>query len=376
MMKRIAVWGVLVVAMTAVVYAAASYPASVKSFSTKLAGATINAAHINDLQDEVVAIETALLNGFTHALKPTVTGAQDLGTSGLHWGTLYANAIAGVQEDFICGRLTLTSGTPVTVADVTAATSVYYTPDGCNLVSLHDGASTWAVVSFTQLTLAVPATTSTMYDLWVYNNSGTATLEALAWTSDTARATALARQDGRWVKTGDSTRRYVGSFRTTTVSGQTEDSFAKRYLANYYHRVKRIMRAVDATNTWTYTTATWRQANAGAANQLDVVVGTAEIALHVEAVGIATNATGPTIYTGIGQDSTTAPMANLIGIGGTGFAAGQLYQIRAVGDLYPAVGRHYYVWLEQSAAAGTTTWYGDNADSTLTQSGIFGWVEQ
>lgn len=39
---------------------AASYPASVKTFSTKNPGDTINAAHINDLQLEVVAIETEL----------------------------------------------------------------------------------------------------------------------------------------------------------------------------------------------------------------------------------------------------------------------------------------------------------------------------
>jgi hypothetical protein len=375
MMKRF-VYGMLgVVGLTVVVSAAASYPSSVKSFSTKLAGATISAAHINDLQDEVVAVEAALVNGFAHALKPTVSGAQDLGTSGLHWGTLYVNAINGASADFVCGRLTLTTATPVTTADVTAATTVYYTPDGCDLIALYDGAAAWTTVTFTELSVAVPATTSTMYDLWVYNNAGTATLEALAWTNDTTRATALTRQNGRYVKTGATTRRYVGSFRTTTVSGQTEDSASKRYVWNYYHRARRIGRVTEATDNWTYTTATWRQANAAAANQLDFVIGVADLGLHVETVGIATNVGGPTLYVGVGQDSTSAPMAGLVGVGGTGFAAGQLFQIRAVGDIYPAVGRHFYAWLERSQASGTTTWYGDNGDSTLTQSGIFGWIE-
>lgn len=40
---------------------AASYPGSIKSFTTKVNNVdTVDASHINDLQDEVVAIETAL----------------------------------------------------------------------------------------------------------------------------------------------------------------------------------------------------------------------------------------------------------------------------------------------------------------------------
>lgn len=41
----------------------ASYPASVKTFGTKNAGDTIQPSHVNELQDEVTAIEDGLLNG-------------------------------------------------------------------------------------------------------------------------------------------------------------------------------------------------------------------------------------------------------------------------------------------------------------------------
>jgi hypothetical protein len=41
----------------------ASYPGAVKSFTTKNAGDTIQPAHINDVQDEVAALEDGLLNG-------------------------------------------------------------------------------------------------------------------------------------------------------------------------------------------------------------------------------------------------------------------------------------------------------------------------
>ena len=41
----------------------ASYPTAVKSFTTKNTGDIYQAAHVNDLQDEVAAIEAGILNG-------------------------------------------------------------------------------------------------------------------------------------------------------------------------------------------------------------------------------------------------------------------------------------------------------------------------
>ena len=42
-----------------------SYPTSIKSFTTRLTGDTIAPSHMNDVQDEVNAIETELLAGAT-----------------------------------------------------------------------------------------------------------------------------------------------------------------------------------------------------------------------------------------------------------------------------------------------------------------------
>jgi hypothetical protein len=54
---------------------AASYPGAVKTFTTKASGGAILAAHINDLQDEVVAVETQLgVNAGTwQSWTPTLT---------------------------------------------------------------------------------------------------------------------------------------------------------------------------------------------------------------------------------------------------------------------------------------------------------------
>jgi hypothetical protein len=47
---------------------AASYPTAAKAFTTKSDGDDIDASHINDLQDEVTALEAALLTGLLHAI--------------------------------------------------------------------------------------------------------------------------------------------------------------------------------------------------------------------------------------------------------------------------------------------------------------------
>ena len=51
----------------------------------------------------------------------------------------------------------------------------------------------------------------TPYDIFIYNNAGTLTLEATKWASRTARTTALVRQNGILVKSGATTRRYLGT---------------------------------------------------------------------------------------------------------------------------------------------------------------------
>jgi len=84
---------------------------------------------------------------------------------------------------------------------------------------------------------------------------GTPTLEFLVWTSDTARATAIAISSGVAYKTGDLTRRYVGSFRTTATNA-TEDSPLKRFVINYYNRVPRTLHADGGDSGGTATTTT------------------------------------------------------------------------------------------------------------------------
>lgn len=277
-----------------------------------------------------------------------------------------------VLSQIPCGRLTLTTGTPVTTGDVTAAETLYYTPFKGNTIVLFDGTN-WRQYAFAELSIDVPDATNA-YDVFVYDNAGTVTLELTAWTNPTTRATALTTQDGVLVKTGVLTRRYVGTFYCTTAgNGQTEDSVAKRYVWNYYNRIARPMRVVDTANSWNYTMVAYQQANANAANQLDMVIGVSEDPVEAAVAGIAVSdqaAATVTVAVGIGLDSTTVNSAQiLVNTNNPGSSVRQMSFAEYVG--FPGIGKHVMPWLEQSTATGTTTWIGDSG-GTITQSGIVG----
>ncbi len=284
-------------------------------------------------------------------------------------GTPVVSSSSAKVNDF---RLTLTSATPVTTSDVTGATTIYCCPYKGNQISLYDGAA-WVTRSSAQFSLALGTLTSGKpYDVFCYDNAGTPTLEFLVWTNDTTRATALAYQDGVLVKSGAATRRYLGTFYTTATT-TTEDSAANRYLWNYYHRVLRPMVRKEATASWTYTTATVRQANASASNQLNYVAGVAEDAVTAMVQASLTNATGANVGVSVGVDSTTVQSG--------AFQIGNANSSQATANMtalykgIPGVGRHYLVWQEVSQANGTTTWYGATSSSGVPiQSGIQGEV--
>ena len=161
----------------------------------------------------------------------------------------------------ICeGRLTLETGVSVSTTDQSAKTAVYFTPHIGTNVSLYDG-NEWNMFTFGELTLSISGyTADTNFDIFIYDNSGTLTLESTAWTDDTTRATALTTQDGVYVKSGATTRRYLGTIRTTGTTGQCEDTEDRRFVWNYYNQTRRKMESKlgSGTSSHTYTTTAWR----------------------------------------------------------------------------------------------------------------------
>ena len=264
-------------------------------------------------------------------------------------------------------RLSLTTALPVTTADVTAAGTLYCVPYTGNRIALFDGTN-WVIRNSAEFNLALTATSGKPYDVWCYDNAGTPTLETTVWTNDTTRATALAYQNGVLVKSGTATRRYLGTLYSSGAN-TTEDSFAKRYLWNYYHRITRSFKVVDTTNAWTCGVTVWRQANASSLNQADLVVGVAEDAIeaHVRAF-CEVAASSLVVAVGIGLNSTTVNSAQIYGITTPG---SNRVPLTAHYSGVPPVGRVQVVWLEFATAGDTTTMYGDNG-SAFIQSGLVG----
>ncbi len=278
--------------------------------------------------------------------------------------------ITGDVDHAVChGRLTPTTTVPVTTSDVTAAGTIYFAPFHGNFIGLYDG-SAWALHSFSELSLGLSGISSGggNYDLFVYDNAGTPTLEIGAhWTDDVTRAEALAFQDGVLLKSGALTRRYVGTIRASGAN-VTEDSEAKRYVWNLYNQVPRTMRVQETTNSWNYSTATLRQANGAATNQLDYVVGQGDVLLEAHVKIHCGGDQNNNVRVGVGVDSTTVDSSQLWG--SPVVAAGAAFPIVCEYRGYPGLGRHKLVWLEKGLGVGTQTWYGDNGGDLT--SGIFG----
>jgi len=313
-----------------------------------------NVSRVVTVTDSVGNIE---LSGGDYALS-AVNRSLTLMYDGSQWVEV-ARASTDVTDIASCdGRLTLSSGDPVTASDQTAATTMYFAPYKGNRCALYDGTS-WTTYTFTERSLALGTLTDDLpYDVFLYNNSGTLTLEFTAWTSGTARATALTTQNGVYVRSGATTRRYLGTFRTETTT-TTEDSFAKRFVWNYYNRIPKAVRVADSTASWAYTTATFRQARATATNQVAIVVGLQESPLSLTtATQLSNTNTGVIISVGIGENSTSAvATGGAVADFSTALAGGVIAVIAQL-TTFPAIGYSYYAMLERSAATGTTTWYG------------------
>lgn len=278
-------------------------------------------------------------------------------------------------------RCTLETGVPVSTTDQSNKTTIYITPYNGNYMATYDS-SVWTLHTSSEFSVALGTITSGKnYDVFVYSSGGTLTGElSAAWASDTARTDAIAQQDGVWVKSSDHSRRLVATFRTTSTT-QTQDTTSQRYLWNVSNRVDRRLYGVDTTDSWTYTTATWRATNANSTDgvgRFSYVVGLQEDTVKATRMGLVNNSGAPWAGVGIGIDSTSANSATMTCALVTISTVSAIPM--AVYEGYPGLGFHYVQGLEISGATGTTTWYGDAGASGLPSStavltGIMGTIK-
>lgn len=264
------------------------------------------------------------------------------------------NRLGGLFIPSYCdGRLTTESGVAVSTSDRTSQGTIYFTPYLGNRITIYDG-TRWKLYSFTERSLALTATSGKNYDVFIYDNAGTLALElSAAWTNDSTRADALTTQDGVYVKSGATTRRWLGTIRASGTN-VVEDSEAKRFVWNAFNQQYRSVYKTETTDTWSYGTNTWRQANGSSSNQIEVVLGSASV-VSLNLIANAYSGSAPNRWVGIGVDSTTSPS----GVRGVSYASNADVPCFAnyVGSL--SAGYHYLAWLEK--ADGSVAFSGDNA---------------
>lgn len=307
------------------------------------------------------------------------------------------------------GRLTLASGVPVMTSDQTAKTSVYYSPYLGRYVPIWNGFE-YITTPFSELTLALDSDsghtgyhqTGKNFDLFVVNDGGTVRLgTGPAWSSDTARGTGagtteISRANGILANANSMTLRFgsssgntvtiaagkatfVGSVRTTS-NGQTAwvatpaagagGADCTLYLWNMYNRTNVTAVSKDSTNSWNYTTATWRAANAagtgsGLLNRVSFLRGLDEDVVSVKYLAHAStsNAGGASAFSsacGVGLNSITTPTGTIGVLNYPGSNTDPPSSLTAMYDGLPGLGFGWFNALEWAQASDTRTWYGDN----------------
>lgn len=236
-------------------------------------------------------------------------------------------------------------------------TTLYFSPIASQgqQIMLYNGSS-WAALSSAEVSLALGTLTSALpYDVFAYNSSGTLTLELVAWTSDTARATELALQDNIYVKSGTLTKRYVGTIRTDSTTTTIDDRGGiasniggKRFVWNQHNRRLAGLMVIDNTTTWNYNSINYRYANNNAGNRVEVVIGNVEDILVARVIGIiGTNATAAGCGVGIGLDHNTTNDSDMYGFVPAGTAT--RYQALSFLTQPIPVGFHYVASLESGS---------------------------
>lgn len=272
------------------------------------------------------------------------------------------------------GKVNLTASiTSVIIPSGVSGTNLYLTPgDEGNGIDVYD-AGEWTRVSTSEVTKALGTLTAdTNYDVFTYLDTGAVVMELVAWTSDLVRATSLARDSGRWVKSG-STRLYVGTIRTNSTTTAIDDyggiavqTGGKRWIWNAFNKVQCAMFCHD-TGTWSYSTETWRASNNNALNSVSFVNGlneTLEAEVSATVQGSGGSQAGAS---GVGFDSTTFP-AN--GFRSTVGVSNVVVQTIALSKLRATPGFHTVYGLEIGNGTATLTWFGGGTFNSRLRAGV------
>lgn len=315
------------------------------------------------------------------------------------WTAVNPSAAAQVQNA-PQGYLTPTSGTPIITGDVIGQGTLVYTPFIGNQAWVFNGTS-FGLRTFSELTLTLSASNAanTIYDVWLFDNSGVLTLATgPAWNNSTpgsgvigtgAGTTQRSRLNGLLVNTVVMTARNdgntytinpnfglcLGSIFVDSIAGQL--TFHRSYgqsrkwaISNVYNRQPLYLKAGDPTASWVYNTATIRASNGNSANNLTIFSCLAEDVYDIknEQNFICTGPLITKTSNQIGINSTTAGTGK-IGLATTadglnliGFTLSSKYLSP------PLLGVNVITSLELGGTSGTNTFFGTETNMLLSAS--------
>ena len=207
---------------------------------------TRNSLHVHDgltpNGTEVARADLTNVAGATASAAGKMTAAQAASLASI--SSLAIGAVPG-------GRLSAHATDPMAEA---SGSTLYYLPFISNKIALYNvGTLMWELLTFSATSISGVVSANKGIDVFGYNNASALGLELVAWSSSNARATALATQDGVYVKTGDASRRYLGSYYQDTLVA-VADLLLARNVWNMYNRVDKPV--FDQTSgNWTYSAA-------------------------------------------------------------------------------------------------------------------------
>lgn len=216
-------------------------------------------------------------------------------------------------------RLTGDAGNAVMLTDNAAINTLYLVPYVGDVIWCYDSArADWfpARVPVAGVSRALSGmTTGRPYDVFAVSPAtpgGAPTLELLAWTSATARATAIVNQGWCWTKSGDLTRRYVGTIyarSATTISFVTDGYTTTSAKCDIWNQDNRVMNVFGWRPSWASewvppSASAWYQLQSGA--KFEGVVGMrGDRALCSFGLGYGGSPAGAWGYAGIAVNAAT-----------------------------------------------------------------------
>ena len=253
---------------------------------------------------------------------------------------------------------------------------VYLAPVKGDRIALYDTTtSSWRLFTASSLLYSLSGRSSGIpFDLFAYQTGGVVALEAQNWSTPTGRSASIGRRNGVWVKNSDNTRRYLGTVRprsSTTygirrnIAYDTGPAGVDIWNVDNRQQTAVTLQGLGSPTSYAYTATSYRQANASANAQIDVITGITGDPVAVDLVAScntsSTTSVSPSV--GIGFNSTSSPSSSRGALQicrPTAEAKPDTALLTAKLTNTPQVGVNAYTWLECGGAG--VTFFGTSLD--------------